>query len=289
MPQIYIATLVTNILAVGLIGCGLYFRTPPKDRAADRSLFIVLSLLMLPMCALALHAVRIPLDHWVSGGLGIKGKLYALVYVLYAPLTEEPAKLWPLLLPWIYRRMTPQNYLRVAIAIGLGFGLGEAWTVAAFLVKIPAIAKYAWYQLNGFIGERFLVCLLHACFTGAALYLIVVRRWIVAGIGCAMLLHFLGNLPIVLAQQDFLGFGKTAWQAILSLWAPTYLLILSAALAFLAYGEGWLDKIIGKATCPECKTVYRTLFGVNLIHKSYERCPACKHWHLVDTWNRIRE
>ena len=288
IPQIYIAAIVTNILALVMIGGGLYFRTPPKERVKERALFILLVLLTLPMCALAFHVVRLPVDHWLDGFLAKKEDLVAFIRVLYAPSTEEPAKLWPVLIPWIYRRITSQNYLRVAIALGLGFGLGEAWTVAGFLANNPVIAKYPWYQLNGFIGERFLVCLLHACFTGAALYWIIIRRRVVVGIGCAMLLHFFGNFPIYLAQQDFLKFGKSVWQVLLTFWVPAYLLLLIAALSFLAYGKGWLEKIIGKTTCPECHAVYAPLFGVNLFHKSYERCPACKHWHLVETWNRSR-
>ena len=278
--------MVTSLLALGLIGSGLYFHTPSKDR----TFLILCVILLLPMCALAFYCIRLPIDHWLSEHVGKNTNAFAFIRVFYAPLTEEPAKLWPLLIPWIYRRTTPQNYVRIAIAIGLGFGLGEAWTVAGFLAKNPAIAKYPWYLLNGFIGERIMVCFIHAGFTGAALHFIIVRRWLFAGIICAMLLHFLGNLPIYLAQQDFLSFGKVAWQIVLSLWAPICLLLTIAELAYFAYGAGWLQKLSGNTKCPGCGTVYqRPLFCINLFTKCYERCPACKHWHLVDAWSRIKE
>ncbi len=286
MQQIYIAALVTSALCLGVIGGVLFFRTPRPERAFLSRLV----LLLLPMCALAFHGVRMPLDHALASVLAGNPDLYAFIKVLYAPLTEEPAKLWPLLIPWVWRRVTRENLVRVALAIGLGFGIGEAWTVAGLLAGEPAIAHLPWYALGGFISERFMVCILHAGFTGAALYFIRTRRRVGTGLACAMLLHFIGNFPIYLAQQVFPDLGPVVWQVLLGLWVLFYWLLMAALLAGLAGGRGWFRKLRGTTQCPGCGAVYpRRLFGINLLHRSYERCPVCKRWHLVDTFSRTGE
>ena len=56
------------------------------------------ALLELPMSVLAFDYIRQPLDHFISPMLA-GNPILSWVKLLYAPLTEEPAKLWPLLLP----------------------------------------------------------------------------------------------------------------------------------------------------------------------------------------------
>jgi hypothetical protein len=61
------------------------------------------------------------------GVLGADSRAFAVFDTCFAPLTEEPAKLWLLLVPAFVGRLRKENAPGVAMAIGLGFGLGEAW------------------------------------------------------------------------------------------------------------------------------------------------------------------
>src|SRR5690606_8942853 len=123
----------------------------PKE---ERGFLVMLLLVMLPMNALAFFVLRMPLDGWLSSRMGEQNEVLHFIRTLYAPVTEEPAKLWPLLIPFFYKRMKSIPVHRVALAVGLGFGIGEAWTVARLLSESPEIAEYPWYMLGGFIAER---------------------------------------------------------------------------------------------------------------------------------------
>lgn len=283
MPDIYIAAIITSALSLGAIGGSLLSRAS-KD---ERWFLGALILIMLPMNALAFHGIRTPMDAWLSASLGKTSGLYHFARVLYAPLTEEPAKLWPLLIPWFYRRAEAGHLVKAALAIGLGFGVGEAWTVAALLSKSPEIAAQPWYRLGGYINERAMVCVMHAAFTAAAIHGIIKRRSVLKGLALAALLHFVGNFPIFLAQQNLWGLGRNAWMVILQLWVFAYFLLMGFFLVYMAYGRQWLEKISGTMECPECRNVYRRpiFFRMNLVHKCYEKCPHCKHWHFVSALN----
>jgi hypothetical protein len=239
------------------------------------------------MNPLAFYLVRMPLDGFLSTVLGTQNHLYQFIRTLYAPLTEVPAKLWTLLIPLIYHRSRTMPLHRVAFAIGLGFGIGEAWTVASLLSKSPEITKYPWYMLSGYMSERMMVCVMHSAFTASALVLALKHRRIVPGILACMFLHSMGNFPIFLAGKNAFGLGPKAWQAVLSIWVLIYFLTMGSFLAYLAFGKQWFRNIVrGRTTCPECKHPYEhPLFGVNLIHKRYERCPHCKHWHMVSAFD----
>lgn len=246
---------------------------------------------MLPMNALAFYLVRMPIDGWLSSALGKQAEVYQLIRILYAPITEEPAKLWPLLIPLFYRRMKSIPVHRVALAIGLGFGVGEAWTVASLLSKSPEIAKYPWYLFGGYMSERMMVCVMHSAFTASALFLIFKHKRVFLGLFACLLLHFLGNFPIFLAGKKAFGIGTKAWQVILQVWVMLYFLLMGSLLAYMTFGKQWFRKLVrGRVKCPECRKIYEhPLFGVNLMHKRYERCPHCRHWHLVGVFNEDGE
>lgn len=287
IPDIYIAAVITSLLSTGAIG-GLLILRAPKE---DRRFLGILVLVMLPMNALAFHLVRMPLDGWLSSAFGKQNEVYHLIRTVYAPITEEPAKLWPLLVPLFYRHMKSISVHRVALAIGLGFGVGEAWTVAGLLSKSPEIAKYPWYLLGGYMSERMMVCVMHAAFTASALALMFKHKRVFLGLLACMILHFLGNFPIFLAGKNAFRIGPKAWQVVLQLWVPAYFLVMGCFLAYLAYGKQWLRKLIrGRVKCPECKQIYEhPIFGINLMHKRYERCPICRHWHLVSAFDEEDE
>jgi DNA-directed RNA polymerase subunit RPC12/RpoP len=281
MPGIYIAAGVTTALACLAIGLPLWIGAPKGNRTH----LLVLGILMLPMNALVFHLVRLPLDSLLAGLLGKSKGMLDLVRVLYAPLTEEPAKLWPILIPWFSKRIRPQNMFRVAFAIGLGFGVGEAWNVGAMLAGNPEVARYPWYMLGGFITERLMVCVMHSAFVVVALHFILKRGLPVTGVLAAMSLHLVGNFPIYLGGRGAFGIGGETWQVILQIWVLLYVMAMGFMVAYMAYGRSWARKLTGgHAKCPECGKVYpHPLLGFNLVNKRYERCPHCGHWHMVSS------
>jgi len=279
MPGIYTAAFITSALALAIIG-GLAVGTTGKKRGGDRTLLLVAIFLELPLCALAFYGVRVPVDAWLRSILGT-GEAYKFLTTFYAPLTEEPAKLWPLLLAPFATRVDDRNAVRVAMALGLGFGLGEIWFLAERISHVPDLAKLPWYMLGGFISERFMVCFMHGVFTAAAVRRL--RRGLVVGVLGAMGLHYVANLPIYLANVGAFGLGLAAWKNVLGVWVPVYFLAMIALLSYFAFGKLAPGRLLfGRAKCPACGTVYdRPFFGLNLLTKRYEPCPACRKWHLT--------
>ena len=159
------ASVLTAIVALCFFG-GVLWQTTPR---AERGVIIFCLAATVPMCWLMFHGVRLPFDRWLESAVG-KGDALRWVRTVYAPLTEEPAKLWPLLLPFVRRAITPASAGRFALALGLGFGLGEIFTVAGLVAaKSPAIAALPWYLLGGFIIERMMTCGIHPGMTAVAL------------------------------------------------------------------------------------------------------------------------
>ncbi|UCH77894.1 MAG: hypothetical protein JSU81_09235 [Candidatus Coatesbacteria bacterium] len=275
IPGIYIAAAVTSALALAVLGFYIFIRAP----RGDRPLLILAAVANFALSPLAYHLLRMPLDRLLAKGLGAYPGLYLFVKTLYAPLTEEPAKLWLLLIPWFVHKVTRKNATRLAMALGLGFGVGEIWLLAQMIASHPEYAAMPWYYFGGFMSERFMVCLMHGAFTAAALWRF--RRGFVFGVLAAMGLHYLGNFPIFVAAVDPLEFGKQAWGIILSFWVIGYFLLMLTVLAFFAYGKFQPGRLFfGLAKCPSCGTVYpRPFWGANLGTVRYERCPACKKWH----------
>lgn len=282
MPDLLIAVIITTLLSIFTIGSYLFVRSPSKNKL----LILLLVLLMLPMNAIAYHFVRMPLDNFL---VTIVQNLNVLTILraLYAPLTEEPAKLFILTIPYFLKRIREYDLVKIALAIGLGFGIGEAWNLAALISKSPVIAKYPWYQFTGFIGERWMVCIWHAAFTSTALYFIIKKKNVIFGLLCAFSLHFIGNFPIFLSAWNVFNLGSIKWGIFLQLFTVFYFMLMISILAYLKYGNNWLFKLVkGKMKCPECSKVYsRPIFKVNLFHKSYERCQECKKWHLVNLFD----
>lgn len=278
MPGIYIAAAITTALSLLIIGGAIWKKTPVKYHA----LLLVALAAQLPMSAVAFYYVRIPLDRFLVGWLGASSQLYKYLTTLYAPLTEETAKVWPLLIPVFYRRIDKRNAVCVAMALGLGFGLGEIWFLAERVSHAPEIARLPWYLLGGFITERFMVCVMHGVFTATALKNLRGRFY--AGLLMAMALHFMGNFPIFMAAEGYFGWGRNVWQYVLSFWVPVYFLLMLLLLVFLMTGKvGQVGRVLlGRRVCPACQERYDIpLFGFNMGPVRYERCSRCKKWHWV--------
>jgi len=282
MSGIYIAALITTAIVLAFYGSLIRHLKSP----ADKRLLLLGFLIALPLQPLAFYLVRVPLDRWLVNLLGKDSNLYQILTTLYAPLTEEPAKLLPLLVPAILRVIRRENFARYALAIGLGFGVGEIWFIAERLAGSPVYAPLPFYMFGGFLGERALVCLIHGAFLAVALWRL--RSNLFLGLLGAMALHYFGNFPIFLMQKNAFGLGQTAWQVIVSIWLQLYFFGSIALLARFS-GAGSIGRFLfGRARCPECGIVYdRPFFGFNMGPKRYERCRGCKRWHWMNYATKV--
>lgn len=281
MHQIYITSVITTLITIALIGGFIKWRSDKSDFR----LLLMLFMLELPMSIFTYYIIRMYLlDNGVNYLIGSHINLYGFAKNFYAPLTEELAKLSPLLIPALRRKITKDNFVWYALALGLGFGVGEIWLVAGFVASSPAFVNIPWYQFTGFINERFMVCLIHGVFTSVALWRF--RNKFILGILGAMTLHFLGNFPIYLSYINIPAFGKGTWQVVLGLWMVFYFIAMIALMAYLKSGKFQIIRMInGKSVCPECKAVYSgSILGLNWFTSRYEKCPDCKKWHWVKEW-----
>ena len=283
MKSIYVTAFITTAVVLSVYGASIYKMKSPSD---CRWLLLAF-LIVLPLQPLAFYLVRLPLNNWLVGRLGSTSALYEWITLFYAPLTEEPAKLVPLLVPFIFLDIRKENFVRYALAIGLGFGIGEIWFLAERIANNPSFASFSFWQFSGFFNERLMVCLLHGVFVSVALWRL--RDKFLLGVAGAMLLHFFGNFPIYLMHKNLFGFGSTAWSLIVNLWLGLYFFGGIALLSFFVYGKAGVGRLIfGKTRCPECGCVYDSpFFGFNLGAKRYERCSRCKRWHMIGIANKV--
>ncbi len=275
MLGIYYAEIITSAIALAVFGTMIHRLRLPAD---TRWVWLAAAV-VLPLQPLAFYLIRVPLDHWAVAHLGATSTAYQWLITLYAPLTEEPAKLVPLLIPVIFRDIRRENFARYALAIGLGFALGEMWFIAHRVAQNAELARLPFYQFGGYLSERFMTCILHSAFVSVALWRL--RRGFAWGILGAMALHWAGNFPIFLMSWNIGGLGRPFWTVAIQLWLAFYFLGAIGLLAFFAYGRFDLGKLFyGRRKCPGCGEEYDApLLALNFGPTRYERCPHCRRWH----------
>ena len=272
MPEgLVVAAIVATLGAAGVLGAVLWQISPPGRRGVVAALVLV----ELPLCFLALHFVRPVWEGWVQGAVGPAWFKWARS--LSAPLTEELAKAWPLVIVWRlgYLRDTPP--VALGMALGLGFGLGEVWTVAHLLSPSASVAVAHWYELGGFIQERVCVCMAHGAFT-SMLVVGAARGRPGAGLAAAMGAHFVGNFPIYLALR-FL--SQRVGVIALQVWTIAFFAAMAALLVRLHTGA-WAfgAALFGAVDCPRCHERYpRPFLALNFGAVRYERCAHCRTWN----------
>jgi len=280
MHGIYLTAVLTTGVAAVLFGVSIHkLRLPANER-----LLWLAAGMALPLQPLAFYFVRVPLDHWLVGHLGSASTTYRWLTSFYAPLTEEPAKLVPLLIPAIYRDISATNFVRYALAIGLGFAIGEMWFVADRVAQAPALGALPFYQFGGFVAERLMVCAFHAAFVSVTLWRI--RRRLALGLAGGIALHWLGNFPLSLMAWNVGGIGQTLWAELVQCWLWFYFFAALALLFYFAFGRVAPPKMFyGRRKCPACGGDYAApLFGFKFGRTRYERCPVCRRWH----WTKPR-
>jgi hypothetical protein len=293
MPGLLTAAVVASLL--GILVCGGFIAQVAQKR--DYLLLLLLFLLALPLSAGTYFLVRLPIKGAVDARLAIDSPLNTAARLCYAPLTEEPAKLLPLLvllLPALGGRLTRENVVAVAMTLGVGFAVGEMWLIFFFLRDTPELAPGGawagkpWYEFHffgGYIGERLQTCFTHSGFMVLSVW--GLRRgpgWFALGLAGAMTLHFLGNFPIYLMNTDAFGWSKPVWQQLVGLWVALFTVFSLVLLGGMYFGPAALKKLFtAKVKCPACGELYKQpIFGLNAGMKRYERCPHCKKWHWID-------
>lgn len=288
MPGIMIAAAITTLFACVLFGFLLRnLRLPVNER-----LLWLAFVIALPLQPLAFYVVRVPLDTWLRSQFGPGSTAYVSFTTLYAPLTEELAKLLPLVVPAIRHDINRRNFVRYALAIGVGFAIGEMWFVADRIAREPTVFDLPFYQFSGYMCERMMTCVFHSAFVSVGLWQL--RRRLIVGFSGAAFLHWLTNFPVFLMAWNAGGLGKEAWTAIIY---GTLIVEFFAALGLLTYfafGRISVPMLFyGPRKCPECEAVYDApLLALNFFHVRYERCPRCCHWHWTkpaSTWKQARD
>jgi hypothetical protein len=203
IPPIYVMAVVTIVVAAVTCG-GLLVALARGDRR-----FLWLILPALPLSALVNVVVKRPLVAWVPSLFGMEslslatapaGLLVALLFL--SPLTEEAIKVLPLVFPAARRLMSSRlTALYAGLALGIGFGLGEAAFIAVGIARSPQFAGLPWYAFGGYLGERSQVTLAHGLMTAIFAAGLQAGGWrALAGYAAAVLLHALLNVGALLVQ-----------------------------------------------------------------------------------------
>jgi RsiW-degrading membrane proteinase PrsW (M82 family) len=202
-------------------------------RSADRVPLALAFLIALPLQPLVFYVVRLPIDGLLRTSFGIAGWV-TIVSLFYAPLIEEPTKWLTAAVPAV-RHALLKNPVSVALAAGLGFGIGEIWFLARALATAPDYPDLPFWMFGGFMLERLTVCFLHGAFLTLPFTALARGRSFWLGGLAGMLLHFLLNFPIYLAQLDLFGWGAARWVQVLVVWIALMTALCTAMVCTLAY------------------------------------------------------
>jgi len=200
MHGIWIMAVITLALSV-LIWGGLIYIICGKDRR-----YLLLGLAGLPLSAVVNLWIKSPLISAVSRAGDVSSSLttaplwFVIFFAFVPPVTEELIKVVPLLIPRARRLLDcGLGVFSAGMALGVGFGLGEALYLAYNVSSSFVYAGMPWYMFTGYLFERFTVTFMHGVMT--AVFVIGLSRggWrAVAGFLAAVFLHLLLNLPIIL-------------------------------------------------------------------------------------------
>jgi hypothetical protein len=206
MSEIFIAAAIATAASLGVWGGLLYVMS---GRQKDAFLLVALAL---PFSALINIFVKGPIAGVLLSLAGIPLPLsmatpiwFLAVILFLSPLTEEAIKLAPLASRALREQLVP-SALYAGLAAGIGFGIGEIWYLAWGISTVPAYSSYPFYYFTGFMGERFLVVLLHGAMTAIAASMLPRGAGkAVQGYILAVCLHAFLNLGAILYQIGAMG------------------------------------------------------------------------------------
>jgi hypothetical protein len=226
---IAIAAIITAAFAIVVVGA--YIRA--VSSRDDLSVLVLAFLIALPAQPIAFYLIRQPLHGALVQWLGAGGLLTAIT-LFYAPVTEEIAKWVAFLSPTLRKSLRSNNAVAIALATGLGFGIGEIAFLAERLSRVPQIASLPFWSFGGFLFERMLVCFLHGAFVVWLFQRFAEGKSFWPGALLAIALHFALNFPIYLAGINFLGIGPAAWASVIVLYVAAFTLVAFLAVHRLA-------------------------------------------------------
>jgi len=205
MPGIYVMAVLTILMTAILCIAALHHWT----RSNRQYYWLILA--GLPLSFIVNRLIKIPVITGIAAWAGIPLKLgpeapiwFTIAIWLAAPIFEEAIKLLPMLIPAsraFLHEASPA--LWAGLALGFGFGLGEAAYLAYGIARSPAYQEIPWYMFTGFASERLIVTLGHGLLTSfAVLGLHHGRKRALFGYLTAVGLHALINLgPILLTLK----------------------------------------------------------------------------------------
>lgn len=218
---------ITVVLTAALCIAFLHHLTHSDRR------YLRLMLISLPFSLIVNQLVKTPLITSVAAWADVPLKLgrempvwFIALILLNAPVFEEAIKLLPMALPVLrsYSRDALSS-LWAGLALGLGFGLGEAIYIAYGIAQTSNYNSLPWYVFGGYASERLIVTFAHGFMTSIAAYgLFKGRSNAILGYVSAVGLHALINLgPILLALKLISAAAASA---------VSYTMILAAFLVF---------------------------------------------------------
>lgn len=168
----------------------------------------------LPMSVLVNLYVKAPLVALVAVVFVVQPSLtpstpFPMVIFLWlvSPVTEEAMKLGALVLPALRRRALAgaSGALWTGMAVGIGFGLGEAAYLAVTITLPPDEVGLPWFVFTGFFFERQLTIFVHGVLAAISYSgLAHGGRWRLGGYAAAAALHAVTNLGAVLSRVGVL-------------------------------------------------------------------------------------
>lgn len=214
MPTILPMALLTIAMSLALWGGMLWAYSGRTWRYVG---FIAYGL---PLSALVNLLVKAPIGEWVGStagiepGLGLDTPLWFLLFLfMLSPVFEELIKVLPAALPPVRRAIaSPDDAFWIGLALGIGFGVGEAAYLAWQIAASGIYEQYPWYAFGGFLGERLFVVFIHGFMTMLFLWLIA-RRKPLLGFLAAMASHALVNSGAMLYQLGLV----PAWASTITL------------------------------------------------------------------------
>jgi len=224
---------VETAIALSALGY-LLFRS--QNRRAAALAFVI----ALPMSPLAFYTVEyaaraIRWSLMVADGWFVPG-----VVILFAAPAQEPAKWLAAAVPMVRRAIRSQP-VTMALVVGLGFSIGEAWFVTLTFVWMFSGSGYTdpWdpWRFSGFVidwlGLSFLhgafVALPFAAFARSGSFLL----FLLGGLA-GMTLHFFLSYPSQLLRFDFFGLGNVWALVLVWCWMTGFVVACALMLWWLA-------------------------------------------------------
>jgi uncharacterized membrane protein YhfC len=205
MPGIYVmaglTVIVTGLLCITALNQWMH--------SSNRTVWLMVA--GLPLSLIVNRFIKTPTITSIAAWTGVPLQLrpdvplwfIGLIW-LNAPVFEEAIKILPVILLTRHRFLHEASQaLFTGLALGMGFGLGEAAYLAYGIAQNPAYNQLPWYMFTGFASERLIVTFAHGLMTSTAvLGLHYGKRNALLGYMTAVGLHAMINLgPILLALK----------------------------------------------------------------------------------------